>query len=104
MNDSALGRFIEAGDERANFLNIGFRCAPGALLQGTQPRPHAAVMTRARERLPCTFACRFCVRHLIELKDLRARRLAARREIVKMSILSSSSALPDFERDFMRAA
>ena len=104
MNDSALGRFIEAGDERANFLNIGFRCAPGALLQGAQPRPHAAVMTRESERLPCTFGCRFCVRHLIELKDLRARRLAARREIVKMSILSTSSALPDFGLDFMRAA
>ncbi len=74
MNDSMLCRFIERGYQTANLLSIWFGRSPDSFLKGTQPRPHAAVLSGPGERFSRTLRSRLCVSHFILIGRRRSRR------------------------------
>ncbi len=65
MNDSMLCRFIERRYQTANLLSIWFSRSADSFLKGTQPRPHATVLSGPGERFSRTLRSRLCVSHFI---------------------------------------
>jgi len=49
MNQPTLRRFIERGNQFANFLEIGFGISAKAFSQRAQPSADAAIVRRARK-------------------------------------------------------
>jgi len=76
VNDSALGRFIYCGNERAKFFPSRFARNAHASLERTQPCSHTPVVKRARHRLPGTLGCGLGISHSLRetfLPGLEAR-------------------------------
>lgn len=55
VDDTALNRFIQSGDQSANLLSVRLIRPANLFLKRAKPRPHGAILTGTGKRLSGTF-------------------------------------------------
>lgn len=85
MNDPALGRFIDRGNQRADVVHIPrFTAGRSAFCETTQVCEHATIAESANAGLAGTFGGGFGVGHKSEVGIVAARTVAAPEQEVKI--------------------